>query len=450
MTDFAVQAKGLSKRYRIGVRERYSTIREAVARAASKPFRVWRGVNTRAQPQWFWALRDINLDVKQGEVLGIVGRNGAGKSTFLKILTGITDPTEGYADIHGRIGSLLEVGTGFHMELSGRENVFMNGALLGLSRKDIRRRFDDIVAFAEVETFIDTAVKHYSTGMYMRLAFAVAAHLDPEILIVDEVLAVGDAQFQRKCLGKMQEVSKAQGRTVLFVSHNMDAVQKLCSQCALFDGGHLIAHGNTADVVARYLSERSVKTRPHEWVDLSSAARVGTGEARFAAVWYSGLDAGLAFQAYTDGPVEFRLAISSDAPRTIHSLAVTLHDFAGTRLINADVVLIDRTIQLQTGRNVVTLRIEYLHLNPGPYRVALWLANPRSVRGLRGVYDYVESAFDLEVVRGSSEQSTLDPNAAVACRFELVDVSYGPENPSRSASRTTDQPSVTGARESQT
>jgi lipopolysaccharide transport system ATP-binding protein len=211
VTDLAIQATGLSKRYRVGVRERYSTIREALVRAASKPFRRWRGGDAGARLQWFWALRDINLEVKQGEVLGIIGRNGAGKSTFLKVLTGITDPTEGWADIQGRIGSLLEVGTGFHMELSGRENVFMNGALLGLSRQEIRRRFDDIVAFAEVEAFIDTAVKHYSTGMYMRLAFAVAAHLDPEILIVDEVLAVGDAQFQRKCLGKMQEVSKTQG-----------------------------------------------------------------------------------------------------------------------------------------------------------------------------------------------------------------------------------------------
>jgi lipopolysaccharide transport system ATP-binding protein len=426
MGDLAVQTKGLSKRYRIGAREGYSTIREALMRAALKPLRWWNGKDDTAQPHWFWALRDVNLEVKQGEVLGIIGRNGAGKSTFLKLLVGITDPTEGWADIHGRIGCLLEVGTGFHMELSGRENVFMNGALLGLSRHEIKHRFDDIVGFAEVETFIDTPVKHYSTGMYMRLAFAVAAHLEADILIVDEVLAVGDAEFQRKCLGKMQEVSRTQGRTVLFVSHNMDAIQRLCPQCALFDGGRLLVHGNTADVVARYLSSTSAMTRPREWVDVSRATRVGTGEARFAAVWYSSLNRALAYQPYSNGSLEFRLAISSDSPRIIHSLAVTLHDVSGTRLINVDIVLIDRTIQMQTGRNVVTLRIEQLHLNPGLYRVALWLANPRSVRGVRGVYDCVESAFDLEVVRGGSEQSSLNPNAAVACRFELVDVDYGP------------------------
>jgi len=431
VTDLAIRAQGLSKGYRLGARERYSTIRETLVRAASTPLRMarsfWSGQDAAAQPDWFWALRDVTVEVKQGEVLGIIGRNGAGKSTFLKLLAGISDPTEGWVDIHGRIGCLLEVGTGFHMELSGRENVFMNGALLGLSRHEIRRRFDEIVEFAEVEKFIDTPVKHYSSGMYLRLAFAVAAHLDPEILIVDEVLAVGDAQFQKKCLGKMQDVSKTQGRTVLFVSHNMDAIQRLCPQCALFDGGHLMAHGNTADIVAQYLSSSSVETRPEEWIDVCRATRVGTGEARFTAVWYSGLNAALAFRPYSNGPLQFRLAIASDSPRTIDSLAVTLHDVSGTRLVNIDVVLINRTIQLQAGRNVVTLRIEQLHLNPGRYRVALWLANPRSVRGVRGVYDYVESAFDVDVVRAGSDQSGLSPNAAVVCRFELVDVAYGPE-----------------------
>jgi homopolymeric O-antigen transport system ATP-binding protein len=431
VSDLAIQANALSKGYRIGLREKYSTIREALVRAAVKPFHAsrsfWNGRDKAARLDWFWALRDVTLEVKQGEVLGIIGRNGAGKSTFLKVLAGISDPTEGWADIHGRVGCLLEVGTGFHMELTGRENVFMNGALLGLSRQEIRRRFDEIVGFAEVDKFIDTPVKHYSSGMYMRLAFAVAAHLDPEILIIDEVLAVGDAQFQKKCLGKMEDVSKNQGRTVLFVSHNMDAIQRLCSRCALFDGGHVVAHGDTADVVARYLSNSSARTRPHEWIDVSRASRVGTGEAHFTDVWYSGLEAAYAFRPYTDGPLQFRLAISSDAPRTIDSLAVTLLDVSGTRLVNIDVVLLDRTIQLHAGRNVVTLRIEQLHLNPGTYKVALWLANPRSVRGVRGVYDYVESAFDVEVVRGGSERSPLSPNAAVACRFELVDVAHGPE-----------------------
>jgi len=431
MSDLAIHVEGLSKRYRLGQRPKYSTLRETLVRAARMPLlnarSWWVRENSARQPEWFWALRDVDLDIKRGEVLGVIGHNGAGKSTLLKMLAGITEPTEGYADIFGRVGCLLEVGTGFHMELSGRENIFMNGALLGMTRHEIRRRFDEIVAFAETEAFIDTPVKHYSSGMFMRLAFAVAAHLDPEILIVDEVLAVGDVQFQKKCLGKMQEVSKSHGRTILFVSHNMEAIQRLCSHCALFERGHLIAHGHTADVVPSYLSGRVAETRPLEWIDVSSASRTGTGEARFTAVSYSSRDAAFAFHPYSDGALEFHLAIVSDAPRTIHSLAVTLHDLSGTRLINIDTILIDCTVQLRAGRNVVTLRIDRLHLNPGRYMVSLWLANPRSARGARGVYDAVESAFDLQVVHCDSKQPGLSPNAAVKCEFEFVGISYGAE-----------------------
>lgn len=201
----------------------------------------------------FWALQDINLEIKSGEALGIIGRNGAGKSTLLKILSRVTAPTQGAVKIRGRIGSLLEVGTGFHPELSGRENIFLNGAILGMRRNEIQKKFDEIVAFAEVEKFIDTPVKRYSSGMYVRLAFAVAAHLDPEILVVDEVLAVGDAQFQKKCLGKMGEVSKNEGRTVLFVSHNMTAIKSLCRQAVLLEAGMIKSWGETGDVVDEYL-----------------------------------------------------------------------------------------------------------------------------------------------------------------------------------------------------
>lgn len=428
MNDLAIQVKGLSKRYRAGAREPYSTLRDALVRGASTPVRRarswWTGRGRGAPSGWFWALRDVDLDVRQGEVLGIIGRNGAGKSTLLKVLAGITEPTTGYADIHGRVGCLLEVGTGFHMELSGRENIFMNGALLGMSRHEIRRRFDEIVAFAETEAFLDTPVKHYSSGMYMRLAFAVAAHLDPEILIVDEVLAVGDVQFQKKCLGRMQEVSRSQGRTVLFVSHNMDAIQRLCSRCALVDSGRLAACGSATGIVADYLSRTSFQTQPRQWIDVSGAGRAGTGEARFTSAWYSGTDARCGFKPHPGGPLEFRLAIGSDARRNIDSLAVTLHDLSGTRLINVDTVLIDRTFQLQAGRNVVRIRIEQLHLNPGRYTVALWLANPRGARSTQGVYDRVEAAFDLDVVHRERPSTPLSPNAAVACRFELLDVAH--------------------------
>jgi lipopolysaccharide transport system ATP-binding protein len=417
MSEAAVRVRRLSKRYQIGTRERYSTVRDTLMRAVRRPFLRRQDRNDGA----FWALRDVDLDITQGEVLGIIGPNGAGKSTFLKVLAGITEPTAGTADIYGRVGCLLEVGTGFHMELSGRENVFMNGALLGLTRHEIRRRFDEIVAFAETGAFIDTPVKHYSSGMYMRLAFAVAAHLDPEILIVDEVLAVGDVQFQKKCIGKMREVARSEGRTVLFVSHNMTAVERLCSRCVMFDSGRVVADGSVSDVVAGYLSRGACETAPRKWIDVSGLSRAGTGEARFTAAWYSGLDARTGFKPYPGGPLEFRLALESDSSRVIHSLAVTLHDMAGTRLVNVDIVLIDRTVHLQPGRNVVRLRIDALHLNPGLYKAALWIANPRSARSVRGAYDYLESAFDLEVVDRDPGRANLQPNAAVTCTFDLLD-----------------------------
>ncbi|MBI3951593.1 MAG: ABC transporter ATP-binding protein, partial [Acidobacteria bacterium] len=217
-----------------------------------------------------WALRDVSFEIKQGEVVGIIGRNGAGKSTLLKILSRITEPTEGYAEIHGRVGSLLEVGTGFHPELTGRENIYLNGAILGMKRTEIERKFDEIVAFAEVEKFIDTPVKHYSSGMYLRLAFAVAAHLEPEILLVDEVLAVGDAAFQKKCLGKMEDIG-AQGRTVLFVSHNMPAVSRLCRRAILLDEGSVLRDGASHQVISAYLASGLGTTAVREWPDLANA-----------------------------------------------------------------------------------------------------------------------------------------------------------------------------------
>lgn len=256
MSDVAIRVEHLSKQYRIGKKqERYYTLRDTIAEAFTAPLR-WFGRNGAAaddSPDTIWALKDVSFEVKHGEVVGIIGRNGAGKSTLLKVLSRITEPTEGRVEIHGRVASLLEVGTGFHPELTGRENIYLNGAILGMSRKEIDRKFDEIVDFAEIEKFIDTPVKRYSSGMYVRLAFAVAAHLEPEILLVDEVLAVGDAAFQKKCLGKMGDVAKA-GRTVLFVSHNMAAVEGLCSRAAWLDAGCLVESGGPRDVIARYLS----------------------------------------------------------------------------------------------------------------------------------------------------------------------------------------------------
>jgi lipopolysaccharide transport system ATP-binding protein len=252
MSNIAIRVEGIGKLYRLGARERYGTLRDTLVDTFVRPFRRRSSSPANDPADQFWALKDISFEVKEGEVIGIIGRNGAGKSTLLKILSRITEPTEGQASIHGRMASLLEVGTGFHPELTGRENIFLNGAILGMKRAEIRRKFDEIVAFAEVDRFIDTPVKRYSSGMYVRLAFAVAAHLEPEILVVDEVLAVGDHQFQTKCLNKMNEVGRT-GRTVFFVSHSMSAIQRLCNRVLLLSGGRIQADTDVMGGIAEYL-----------------------------------------------------------------------------------------------------------------------------------------------------------------------------------------------------
>ncbi len=259
MSAIALRVAGLGKQYRIGARQtRPDQLRDRIAGAASAAFgRLFNRRAAHADETTLWALRDVSFDLTAGEVLGIIGGNGAGKSTLLKVLSRITEPTEGTAEVHGRVGSLLEVGTGFHPELTGRENIFLNGAILGMRRAEVGRKFDEIVAFAGVERFIDTAVKYYSSGMYVRLAFAVAAHMEPEILIVDEVLAVGDVHFQKKCIGKMDDVSR-QGRTILFVSHNLDALQRLCSRGVLLERGRVAADGAIDDVVSKYRSSNTL------------------------------------------------------------------------------------------------------------------------------------------------------------------------------------------------
>ncbi|MBI4317867.1 MAG: ABC transporter ATP-binding protein [Chloroflexi bacterium] len=258
MSEVAIRVQGLGKKYRIGSPQaRYDNLQDALKHALASPFRRakrllgGRGDGAADSNRIIWALKDVGFEVRRGEVVGIIGSNGAGKSTLLKILSRITEPTEGLAEIHGHVGSLLEVGTGFHPELTGRDNIYLNGAILGLRRAEIDRKFDEIVAFSEIEKFIDTPVKHYSSGMYVRLAFAVAAHMDPEILLVDEVLAVGDYRFQDKCLGKMQEAT-GQGRTILFVSHNMKAISQICDRAILLADGRVEIDDTTSDVIRRY------------------------------------------------------------------------------------------------------------------------------------------------------------------------------------------------------
>ena len=272
MSDIALRTVGLGKMYRIGgERAKYRTLRDTVVQTAKRPIERIRhpGAATHVS-QEIWALRDLDLEVKSGQALGIIGRNGAGKSTLLKILSHITEPTEGRAEIRGRVASLLEVGTGFHGELTGRENIQLNGAILGMTRAEIKRKFDDIVDFSEIGRFLDTPVKRYSSGMYVRLAFAVAAHLEPEILVVDEVLAVGDANFQKKCLGKMEDVA-GQGRTVLFVSHNLNVIRTLCPRAVLLEGGRIKADGPAHEVLQGYLASGVVQGGERTWPAKSEA-----------------------------------------------------------------------------------------------------------------------------------------------------------------------------------
>jgi lipopolysaccharide transport system ATP-binding protein len=414
----AIRVEGLGKEYLLGRPTGYGTLREAIAGAADRlRTRMVRATRPSGGRERLWALRDVSFEVGAGQVVGVIGANGAGKSTLLKILSRITEPTLGRVVLDGRVGSLLEVGTGFHPELTGRENIYLNGAILGMQRTDIKRRYDEIVEFAEVQRFLDTPVKHYSDGMYLRLAFAVAAHLEPEILLVDEVLAVGDARFQRKCLGKMEDIADRQGRTVLVVSHNMGTIQRLCSQSLFLEAGRLVEMGPTPAIVARYLRDVTGSAQPEQWIDLSAASRRGTGEARFRRVRYTSgvIDAGN--QPYPNGPLEFLLEIESDAPRTVASMGVIISDRNGTKLVNADILASGTGLELHMGSNVVRLTIEALHLNPGTFHVALWMGET-----VGSGFDLVEPALELDVVALESASLSVPLGAeygAVTSRVSL-------------------------------
>jgi homopolymeric O-antigen transport system ATP-binding protein len=342
MSNIAILVEGLGKRYRIGAKqEKYKTLRDTLTNGALRPFRVLKSLTSgnghrNSQPTLIWALKDVSFEVKPGEVVGIIGRNGAGKSTLLKVLSRITEPTEGYADINGRVASLLEVGTGFHQELTGRENIYLNGAILGMKRKEIERKFDEIVAFAEVEKFIDTPVKHYSSGMYLRLAFGVAAHLEPEILLVDEVLAVGDAAFQKKCVGKMHDVA-VQGKTVIFVSHNMEAVLTLCSKSLLLNEGKIVFEGQSAEAVSLYrkgLSNKVSLHSPHVIYDSSSRSSSADIEIARVEMLDSKGHPKNALNTWDD--VIFRIHYLSHEEIRNGSIVIEIRDYKDQRLIVLD------------------------------------------------------------------------------------------------------------------
>ncbi|MGI9145093.1 MAG: ABC transporter ATP-binding protein [Chloroflexota bacterium] len=364
-----MRAENLGKRYRLqgaGGRPSYSTIRESLMGLVGAPVKRLRPPSRDTVDRELWALRDVSFNVVDGEVLGIIGRNGAGKSTLLKILARITEPTTGYADVYGRVGALLEVGTGFHAELSGRENIYLNGAILGMSRTDIQRRFDEIVAFAELDRFLETPVKRYSSGMYMRLAFSVAAHLEPEVLVIDEVLAVGDAGFQAKCLGKMSEVAR-EGRTVLFVSHNMSAVERLCSSAILLEQGQIVHSGTVDAVINKYLQSVGQSLRNLR----DEVNRQGTGALRFVDFEIRDL-AGLPLShAKTGQTIDLCIRYQVQHPATrVHRLHVAVgvhgaHDEPLFHLATATVPPGDFVDPPRAGW--ATCRIEHLPLLPGVY-----------------------------------------------------------------------------------
>ena len=355
-----IHAENLGKQYRIGESERYLALRDALTGIARRALHWKRGGRI---PEHIWALKNVNLEISQGEVLGLIGRNGAGKTTLLKILARITRPTSGYVEIRGRIGSLLEVGTGFHPELTGRENVFLSGAILGMSKSEIKGKFDEIIAFAGVERFIDTPLKHFSTGMQMRLAFAVAAHLEPEILLVDEVLAVGDLEFQKKCLGKMDEVTKT-GRTIVFVSHQMNQIRRLCQRCIWIDGGTVKLAGPMLKVVSAY--EQSFSSKSQDGV----AENRKTSGTRFLS-WEIAEPHNSESNVLNDfGDVTFQFTISIN-----REISLGTH---GVALFNSEQQLIWATsvekLTLPTGIHALCFRLPCLHLKPGIYhwQVSIW------------------------------------------------------------------------------
>ena len=391
MSDVAIQVRGLGKRYTIGGGDRRPgrTLRESISDALA--FRGRRAAAAGPPDRSFWALKDVDFTVRRGEVVGIIGRNGAGKSTLLKVLSRITEPTEGGADINGRVGSLLEVGTGFHPELTGRENVFLNGAILGMRRTDIARRFDEIVAFAGTERFLDTPVKYYSSGMYTRLAFAVAAHLEPEVLIVDEVLAVGDAAFQRKCMGKMRDVAEG-GRTVLFVSHQMAAVQQLCGRVVLLRGGRVEAEGEPLDVIGRYLGDATeASDGTFDLSDHPARGRQHRPVVRRAALSTGG-DAGPTAHFYPDDPLVVELSLDASEPIRDARVAVAIEDATNRRIVTLASYFGGGSLGDLTGERVVRCRLDRLRLGAGRYLISVSVADK-----YRGLIDSVDAAGWFEV-----------------------------------------------------
>jgi lipopolysaccharide transport system ATP-binding protein len=405
----AIRVANLSKRYTIGTRtgRDYRTLREAIADTVALPWRrlrAWGGRRGESDRQGagntIWSLKDVSFQVQPGEVVGIVGRNGAGKSTLLKVLSQITEPTSGRVELRGRIGSLLEVGTGFHHELTGRENIYLNGAILGMSRREIARKFDEIVAFAEIEQFLDTPAKRYSSGMYMRLGFAVAAHLDPEILLVDEVLAVGDVAFQKKCLGKMRDVGRS-GRTVLFVSHDMAAVLNLCSRGVVLSGGRVAYEGNAQDAVKCYLENAGTD----RGADINLEKH--PGRRRWCRPYIRGVRLlnrdGVPTDRFQCGEaMTIELRCDPEKPIADPQVGIGVHDWMGMRIFTAGTYLSNSSLPPLQGPSTYRCHLDELPLVPGRYVLSFYLGHyhehlldGQEYAGLMDVLDHAV-AFEVE------------------------------------------------------
>jgi lipopolysaccharide transport system ATP-binding protein len=399
MSDTVIKIENLSKKYIIGHQqeERYTALRDVIANKVKSLGSFFQNPKSQIQnsSEQFWALKDVSFEIKQGDKVGIIGGNGAGKSTLLKILSRITEPTSGRVSIEGRVASLLEVGTGFHPELTGRENIYLNGAILGMGKEEIKRKFDEIVAFAEVEKFLDTPVKRYSSGMYVRLAFAVAAHLEPEILIVDEVLAVGDAAFQKKCLGKMEDVGK-EGRTVLFVSHNMAAVKVLCNRGILLEDGQIVIHGEISRCVNNYLSKSSLFSKS---LTLSEKRRNSPYSLTLRAIIEE-------IEVLSNSIVN-PIVVPSGKPITIQAQIFSSQETKCSFYIaiirnGLEIIWLEsgclknKIYQLKKGINKIACRIERLNLSCGSYQINLGLSvtNQEWIDFIPAAYDFSIEEFD--------------------------------------------------------
>jgi lipopolysaccharide transport system ATP-binding protein len=407
MSNVVIRAENLGKKYIISHQQEgigsYKALRDVItdkAKVLLNPFKNQKSSNHKEE---FWALKDLYFDITKGERVGIIGRNGAGKSTLLKVLSRITEPTTGKIQIKGRLASLLEVGTGFHPELTGRENIYLNGAILGMSKLEISRKFDEIVVFAEVEKFLDTPVKRYSSGMYVRLAFAVAAHLEPEILVVDEVLAVGDTQFQQKCLGKMEEVGQ-QGRTVFFVSHNMASIQHLCTKAMLLKGGVLVATGKPSDVIRQYLSDSqegsSVDIR--DWRD-----RLTSGEARLTRLEISDGSGNPTTSIPVNGTVRFTFHAEFYNSILNPCFGVLIYSGFGEPLLDIRSIHSGLEIGPIKGDIIVSAEIKNLGLYPGRYILSPWISDA----GVTSDIDFVKlcCSLQMEPAAGPHGDLKLDP-----------------------------------------